>query len=149
MNRLFLTAIAFAPIALAGCSPSQAAWADDCESAFKSRLRSPATYQRVDLDIHSESVALDEYIQGQPELTKTEIDALKLDQTAINKWTVLITYDAENAFGALVRDKFYCDAVTTGDDQPKGGRDETSLKLLMEVNGVSGQRWQMQSAGLN
>lgn len=125
-----------AGVALGGCNPFSSSWADDCETAYKERLRSPTTYKRIEADVFSVDISVDEYISNNPDLMPIEIERLHQRKTPIKNWKVLITFDAANAMGVPVRGKFYCEQITKTGEEPKGGRSKAEL-LIMEVNGKS------------
>ncbi|MEW9616045.1 hypothetical protein AB3G45_19710 [Shinella sp. S4-D37] len=121
---------------LSGCNPFASSWADDCETAYKERLRSPATYKRIEADVFAIDMSVDEYLAQKPNLMAIEIDRLRERKSPIKNWKVLITYDAANAMGVPIRGKFYCEQITTTGEEPEGGRSEGEL-LIMKVNGKS------------
>ncbi|MDB5681676.1 MAG: hypothetical protein JWO16_1481 [Sphingomonas bacterium] len=94
-------------IALSGCGkPDVAA----CESYLKKKLKSPATYQRVDVKSYDEGpMTLDAFRTSMGLLPTAQADELgKLDSQLlkgrkISKRQVFVTYDAANAFGTPIR----------------------------------------------
>lgn len=130
-------------VMLAGCNPFASSWADDCETAFKERLLSPATYKRIETDLFGFMVPLEEYIASKgTDLSASQQEDLRKRKPPVKNWKVWITYDANNAMGVPIRDKFYCEETNTTGKEPAGGRDKGSL-LLMKVNGKSMHDLQM------
>ena len=133
-------------VVLGGCNPFASSWADDCEASYKERLRSPATYKRIEADVFYIDVSIDEYIANNPDLLRIEIEDLHEKRPPIKNWKVLITYDASNAMGVPIRGKFYCEQITKTGEEPKGGRSKTDL-LIMKVNGKSLLDLQVEALG--
>lgn len=120
-------------------------WADDCEDAFLYRIRTPASYQRVSFEMLSKDISLDEHIIRNPTFTSSMIENYRSNPPIVKDWTVIVTYDAENLFGARVRNTFFCTATTTNGVEPRGGGSEISKELFMEVNGITGQQLQLEA----
>jgi hypothetical protein len=144
--RIFQTTLALLLVGISsfGCNPFASSWADDCETAYKERLRSPATYKRIEADVFAVDMTIDEYIAQNTDIMPSQVQNLRKNKPPIKKWTVLITYDANNAMGVPIRDKFYCEEVNRTGEEPRGGRSE-GLILLMEVNGKSNIDLQMEA----
>lgn len=129
---------------LAGCNPFASTWTDDCEDAFKYRLKSPSSYKRVDANVFSEDMTVDEYIaENRSKLVSTEIDNLRKDQPPIKRWYTLVTFDADNVMGVALRGKFSCEQVTKTGKEPPGGLSDTEKELMMKVDGKSGMDLQV------
>lgn len=92
-------------LVLSGCQKAVAGAAqiERCESHLLSDLRSPSSYKRISASV------LDS-----PVLTAAEYQARVGDEkppleTKLRLRSVLIEYDAENAFGAAIRELYACD----------------------------------------
>lgn len=127
----------FGCLFLSACNPFGSSWADDCEDAFKYRLISPSSYERVSVDLSSEPLTIDDYLSENPRLMEAQIQNLREQKPDIRRWTVTVTYDAANSFNAKLRGSFYCQAVTKTGQPPPGGADEDYKRSLMKVSGVS------------
>ena len=109
--------IGVAAVALAGCNVFDSKMTKLCEGAIQKRLRSPSTYERVEITPAGEKKFSDrqEFLnyladnEDFPPLRSSYIglfDAKKADPTV---YALFISYDAQNAYGAPVRDHVMCD----------------------------------------
>ncbi|MBO0141472.1 hypothetical protein JZX87_09885 [Agrobacterium sp. Ap1] len=102
-----------------------------CIERLKQSLKAPSTFQLVETETDSERLSIDEYKDHElirirdsydadtasmyRALMIERVDALRTQVDAVTAFSVSISYDAQNAFGAMLRGKAHCSAVSTTD----------------------------------
>ncbi|MEY9531178.1 hypothetical protein [Sinorhizobium fredii] len=132
------------PTALSGCNfvnsffDSQLVTA--CEAALKFRLPSPSGYQRIKIS-HSDDKMLDraayaEHLSSYSDDYRTE-QLRDFDQGEVRPvlFSILISYDAPNAFGTPLRAHSRCEYVDTRGDETKAN------EILVMIDGQSNGEW--------
>lgn len=107
--------------ALAGCSAFDSPLIKACEDGVKLRLRSPATYNRVEVVevARPQPMSADEYVAFQakyyPASSNAAVDGLA-PSPAVHE--AFIKYDADNAFGTPIRGVANCKFATEDGKMP-------------------------------
>lgn len=118
---------------LAGCNPFESKFVAACETALKSRLRSPSGYKRVEVTEYNNPISIDEYVAirraEKSELLKFEIDYMKNSNKQPTRHIAFISYDAPNAYGTLVRGTSQCEYVTSDGDASRAS------EILVKIDG--------------
>ncbi|MDC7742840.1 hypothetical protein [Rhizobium binxianense] len=126
--------------ALSGCSFFDSNLVTACEKVLKQRLLSPSGYRRVEVSQLSDKVMTREEYGNY--LNKTEKDAnartlyMRLfDELKPTIFSLIITYDAPNAYGTLIRGMSSCDYFD------RNGDASTAAYYSVEVDGKSSSDW--------
>lgn len=102
-----------------------------CETAIKKRLRSPSTYKRINISRSSSRETASEFKAhiAKEESSEAVRDMLlrDMDQNGPQRthYTLLIEYDASNAYGAPIRDIAECAYTGKSDSNAKDYFDVT------------------------
>lgn len=137
---------------LAGCSFTESALTKACEAEIKSRLRSPSTYERVDLLVDAVEIPVaawkskeeDRLAGRNPDGDLTEEDKKLIDLTVTvlsagdSNPTLFIkffSYDAANAYGTPVRGVSKCEYISND-----GENGDISRQWLL-VDGETHAEW--------
>ncbi|MBB2832310.1 UNVERIFIED_ORG: hypothetical protein GGD51_002439 [Rhizobium esperanzae] len=127
--------------ALSGCSFFDSNLVTACERVLKERLLSPSGYQRVEIQLSDKVMTREEY---EDYLNKTEKDAnartlyMRLfDELKPTIFSLIITYDAPNAYGTLIRSMAACDYFDNEGDA------STATYYSVEVDGKSSSDWSL------
>jgi hypothetical protein len=115
------------PALLAGCEKPEIG---GCEEFIKSTLRSPSSFARKEVFVEDRKITWAERLKTDPK----ELQILKqsYDEGRYGERTVMITYDAMNPFGALLRETQMCKFST---------RDgEVSDQVQLAVNSAIARR---------
>lgn len=126
--------------ALSGCSFFDSNLVTACEKVLKQRLLSPSGYRRVEVSQLSDKVMTREEYGNY--LNKTEKDAnartlyMRLfDELKPTIFSLIIRYDAPNAYGTLIRGISACDYFD------RNGDASTAAYYSVEVDGKSSSDW--------
>jgi hypothetical protein len=95
-------------LVLVGCGQPEI---DACEAYTKSGLRSPATYRKVAVKTIDESVTPEEFLKRRGDNPSDPARGLFLDgmrHSKVGIRNVVISYDADNAYGTPVRAEAIC-----------------------------------------
>jgi len=141
LTRTFL--LAGAATLLASCNPFEPAIYTACEEALKARLKSPASYKRTSIRMTEHDMDEIGYFVNQ-DLMDEKDRALRRKLWSRNppkfiNYAVTISYDAQNGFGALLRNKATCNYFS--DD----GTSERASQYSVKINGLSNLEWLRQS----
>ena len=106
--------LAFLVLPVTACSSFDRTEIASCEQKLIRGLKSPSSYQRIETNIWDDEISL-ENLAGRnfgPDLLPHEkqlLDEIKARPIAIRHAS--IQYDADNSFGAAIRDAFYCNFI--------------------------------------
>nr|DAH84804.1 MAG TPA: hypothetical protein [Caudoviricetes sp.] len=113
-----------------------------CETTFKKRLRSPSGYRRIELATYEKPMSLETYLQMEKPGDQNHTALLtRIYNRAVeggSKPVVLtsyITYDAPNAYGALIRGTIECEYASTD-----GGQSDAREYSVL-VDGKTSLQW--------
>lgn len=141
-----LAILALSTATLAGCSMFDSPMLKSCEEILKVRLRSPSTYQRIEVISHTKTgLTVEEWVaehgtrksQG---VQQSDIDYGKIIAHLGESFTLnqlLISYDAANAFGTPVRTTALCTFPSVDGD------DSGASTYNVQVDGLSASDWRM------
>lgn len=147
MKRLFALGAVFIVLLLAGgafiviAKPFDSPMLKACEEVFIKTLRSPSTYSRVSVGEFRQPITVDEW--RSKTLARREINNRIVEQEAVRMkaegvtpaWLVIhVAYDAQNGFGATIRDTFDCRVLSQDGVQAKTGRHDVIVngKTLLD-----------------
>ena len=147
---LALCYVAAVACALAGCTKPETKVGEMCEAVIKSRLQTPATYKAAKISPYRDQISEKEYstyLEDKESKERLEyyIDNLHRNTDRPIFITVFVEYDAQNTFGALVRNIAECEFVGTEktadpnefnvymDGQTKGGYTSEELAALLNI----------------
>lgn len=136
-------AIIVAGIALASCNPFEAKIISVCEEVLKERLRSPSGYKRIRISQTETPLTGGEYLALQssppgPNLTRLILEQYEAGQVKPTRLTLLIEYDAPNAFNAPIRGFAKCEHVSIDN-----GRSASTFDT--QVDGKTKWQWLTES----
>lgn len=125
-------ALVAAGIALAGCNPFEPKIVSLCEEILRERLRSPSGYKRIKVTQTETPLTGGEYLALQssppgPNLTRLILEQYEAGQVKPTRLTLIIEYDAPNAFNAPIRGFAKCEHVSTDN-----GRNATTFDTLLD-----------------
>ncbi|NNH45495.1 hypothetical protein HLI03_28255 [Rhizobium laguerreae] len=128
--------------ALSGCSFFDSNLETACETVLKERLRSPSGYQRVEIRQLSDKVMTREEYKDYLNKTEKDANARALYMRLFNElkptiFALIITYDAPNAYGTLIRGMAACDYFD------RNGDASTAAYYSVEVDGKSSSDWSL------
>lgn len=132
-----------AALLLAGCNPFEEKLIGVCEDLLKERLRSPSAYKRIGVTRTEAPLTGAEYLAVQRTDPASHAGRLLLEQTASGaikptRISIIIEYDAPNAFNAPIRSFAKCEHVSTD-----GGRNAGMFDVL--VDGKTKLEWLTES----
>jgi hypothetical protein len=120
--------LVFAALGLSGCEKMQESkLLAVCESVLKDRLKSPSSYKRVETVQSRAPMRRVDFMEQNPDAT--ELDFKLFDEKPYTVWKVIIKYDADNSFGASIRDVAVCEYVEDYSFNPS--------ELYVKVNGYT------------
>lgn len=88
-----------------------------CRAQLLDKLRSPASYKEISVETHSSAISKAEYSRLNSSLYTSDASDWMLPKSPAI-YSVIITYDAANAFGASLRNKELCQFVANRADEP-------------------------------
>lgn len=112
VKRAIIAALLIVPTA--GCSMLDKPEIKACERKLVAGLKSPSSYKRVEASTWDDAISLEDLGARYfgPDLLLHErqlFDDLKAKSVAIRHAS--IQYDADNSYGAAIRDTFYCNFI--------------------------------------
>ncbi|MGM5087562.1 hypothetical protein E0H64_17845 [Rhizobium leguminosarum bv. viciae] len=123
---------------LSGCNPFEPQLYSVCEHALQQRLKSPASYKRVDVRYSERPATRHEflksiiYVQDSGSRERL-ISGFDRNPQAKKQYELAITYDAMNSFGAMLRGFATCGFMG------ESSSDATSLDVT--INGETNLDW--------
>jgi hypothetical protein len=85
--------------------PFDSAFLKACDEAIKDNLRSPSTYQRIEVSEVQEQLSIDDFTRG---MEADEAALYKGRSDKAVRTRALISYDAANVYGTPIRDLADC-----------------------------------------
>lgn len=132
MKRLLILACI---LLLPGCGIFDPPVVKACEAALKEKLRSPSSYERASYRLDKEEISDRDTYRARlyrTDMSQPEVDA-KLGSydtgaaiTAV--FTVSLSYDASNAYGAMLRDTAQCMYFSDDGDDYRASAFNVTLK---------------------
>lgn len=127
-----LLPLPLAALALAACGEDPVVVG--CEAFIREQLRSPSTYERIEVASDEEVLARDS-IDGRASamMPDEQIDEVLGDRESLRLAVATIEYDAANAYGTPIRDEETCffareeGQLFTGDQLAREGRSRALL----------------------
>lgn len=113
-------------LTLAGCEKAEIG---ACETFVKEGLRSPGSYRRAAADLASHDMSLADFRKVTGDKPGGALEELAAQSKRRGIRTVTLHYDAQNAFGATVRETSQC-LFRTEDGELSGDADETVAAVM-------------------
>lgn len=121
-------ALLVSAVAVAGCNPFEPKLNTVCEELVKERLRSPSAYERVRLTALDEIVSAEAYEAGYGYILTTSQRAVIEGGANPHRHTVIVEYDAPNAYGTPVRSAARCVHYSIDGKSENANRYSTSVE---------------------
>jgi hypothetical protein len=116
---------------LSACNPFESKPERICELRIKERLKSPSSYKLISSKQYAEPVSVDEYIayaeQNGGKLPADAKKSLKAHTYQPKVYHVFMSYDAQNSFGATIRNLSLCEYVAM--DGSENGANDSNVYL--------------------
>ena len=128
---------------LASCNPFEPAIYTACEEALKARIKSPASYQRASIQMTEHDMdeigffVSHDMMDEQDRALRRKL--WERNPPKLTNYAVTISYDAQNGFGALLRNRATCNYFS--DD----GTYQRASQYTVKINGLSNLEWLRQS----
>jgi hypothetical protein len=106
-----------------------------CEEAMKERLKAPSTYRRISVSETKEPLSFEQYYAARPESDAVKTVLIRGATEKPVKRTILIEYDAANAFGTPLRSRSLCTFEASDSREVPLGKD------FVTIDGKSYVQW--------
>lgn len=126
-------------LALSGCNFFDSELVAACEANLKKRLRSPSEYDRVEINRSETKLDRNAFSKHLAAINSTNYVSTMRDfdsgQISPVLFTLLITYDAPNAHGTLIRGIARCEYVNDYGD------DSRASEIAVSIDGQTYMEW--------
>ncbi|AFL51372.1 hypothetical protein ABIE78_002802 [Sinorhizobium fredii] len=128
--------------ALSGCNFFDSELVTACEESLKKRLRSPSRYERIEI-VRSEAKmdpqAFAKRVAGRTDIPtsyfKSKMQEYDNGQVSPKVFTVIISYDAPNAYGTPIRSVAHCEYISNYGD------DSQASEVTVSIDGQTYMEW--------
>jgi|GEM_PF-1265363 len=139
MKRAILAALSVA--LLSSCSALDRAEIRSCEQKLVGGLKSPSSYERVKTNVWDEDISFENLAGRYFGLNLLPYEKQLLDEVkgrAIKVRRTSIEYDADNSYGAAIRDSFYCNFIVVDGElySPSAAYDAKWSQHIDEIVGT-------------
>ncbi|MEY9198321.1 hypothetical protein [Sinorhizobium sp. BJ1] len=125
--------------ALPGCSFFDSEMLTACEASLKKRLRSPSEYERIEIHRSEEKLDRNAFSKHLASINSTTYSSTmrRFDSGDLSptQFTLIISYDAPNAYGTPIRGIVQCEYVDIGGDESR------AHEVTVEIDGQTYTDW--------